>query len=54
MRLEDILYEKIEKFTVQLDKGLTNKEAWKQSIKRAKRDFRGMKYNEKSGKAVLI
>lgn len=54
MKLCEILNEKIEKFEVQLDKGLTNKEAWKQAIKRATRDFRGMKYNEKSGKAVLI
>ena len=47
--------EKIEPFNVQLSKGLTRDEAWKQAFKRASRDFRGMKsYDEKTGKAVLI
>ncbi len=40
--------------TLQLPKGLSKSDAWRLAFKRAKRDFRGGKYNPATGKMVLI
>ena len=40
--------------TIKLKKGLTKKEAWKQARKRPGPDFRGMKYNKRTGLAKLV
>lgn len=40
--------------TLTLPKGLTQKEAWKAAIRKAPRDFRGMKYEKKTGRTKLI
>lgn len=39
--------------TVFVGKGLTKEEAWKKAFKKATKDFRGMKYDEKTGKVTL-
>lgn len=44
----------MQKKTVQLPKGLTKTEAWKLARRKSTRDFRGIKYNSRTGKAVLI
>ena len=40
--------------TIALPKGLTQKEAWRAAIHNAPRDFRGMKYDKKTGRTKLI
>lgn len=40
--------------TVQLKKGLERKQAYSAATKKAGSDFRGMKYNKETGKAILV
>jgi hypothetical protein len=44
----------VKKQTYMISKGLTRKEAWTRALRTAKRDFRGMSYDRKTGKLVLI
>jgi hypothetical protein len=39
--------------TVQLQPGLSKKQAFKEAAKKAKHDWRGIKYNKKTGRAQL-
>jgi len=41
-------------FSIRLPKGLSRDVAWRLAVARAKRDFRGMKYDPATGVARLI
>lgn len=40
--------------SVQLKRGLSKSAAWAAACKKPGSDFRGMKYNDKTGKATLV
>lgn len=40
--------------TLTLPTGLTFKAAWRMAVARARRDFRGMRYDPTTGRAVLV
>lgn len=42
------------KQTYTIEKNLSKDEAWRRAVKIAAKDFRGMKYDKKTGKLVLI
>jgi len=45
---------RIKRRTIALPKGLTVRQAWHACIRKAKHDFRGMKYDARTGKAIVI
>ena len=40
--------------TLKLPKGLSRLAAWRLARKRAKKDFRGFRYNKRTGRARLV